>query len=509
MLRLRIFIGLIVGLIFCQALQGQLPRYKQWENIYGTAKNDIASRLHDLGDGNYAASGWVDPDNRQPDYGHWFTFAPNGDELKSGLGSVWKMSTTLSGGLIFGFDAKCQQNQEQYFTDIKLVSTNDSGDIAWSRCLGSEGNEVLINMFNLSNGHVLIFGMNSHNDLSGDYKENYGGRDVWVVMLNDSGDIIWEQNYGGSGDDMLHACSKFGDKYVMLIRSDSEDYDFLGSHAETKYGLLTIDESGVIHSKAFTYNNIVVRTYRNDFVILNDSILVMSGNIYGSSNTLPGHHNPPGDYGSDASISKINFINGEVQFAKLFGGEGYDMFERIQQKSNGNLVLGGTTRSFDGDLSGRQPEDSEVWLVEMDTAGNIIDQFFPDMGGSGGGYIDFLLNEQDEIILLSENNNKDAFPEHYGQFDHELPRDYYIFKLGYTPVGITENTISTGFTLYPNPNSTGLLHSSQKGNYILRDLQGRRIKEFYNSKSLDLSQIQSGTYIVQDQNGASQRVVLQ
>lgn len=71
--------------------------------------------------------------------------------------------------------------------------------------------------------------------------------------------------------------------------------------------------------------------------------------------------------GMDGFVMKTDTA-GNTIWAKNFGGTEDDQFFSMYQMSNGHFVLAGKTKSFVNDIS----DLSNVFLVEMDTAGNLI-----------------------------------------------------------------------------------------------------------------------------------------
>lgn len=72
-------------------------------------------------------------------------------------------------------------------------------------------------------------------------------------------------------------------------------------------------------------------------------------------------------------------------------------------------------------------------------------------------------------------------------------------------VGIEDPQGST-FTAYPNPTS-GIIHLSQPASGQVLDLSGRSLMSFSNVRSLDLSNLASGSYVVRTVDGGVMRVV--
>lgn len=62
----------------------------------------------------------------------------------------------------------------------------------------------------------------------------------------------------------------------------------------------------------------------------------------------------------------------ELDFVKTYGGSGEDDATGFLQTNDGNFVILGSTRSTDGDLTGRTGDDSDFWLLKVSPTGEKI-----------------------------------------------------------------------------------------------------------------------------------------
>ena len=69
------------------------------------------------------------------------------------------------------------------------------------------------------------------------------------------------------------------------------------------------------------------------------------------------------------------------------------------------------------------------------------------------------------------------------------------------------NVVSKEFELYPNP-SRDLVFFSRPGDYLVYDLFGREVKNLKNAPSMSVNNLQAGTYIVTNSDGASKKLIV-
>ncbi|MCW5899692.1 MAG: hypothetical protein KIT10_10515 [Flavobacteriales bacterium] len=112
--------------------------------------------------------------------------------------------------------------------DMFVVRTNSTGAILWSKMLGGTGNDGAEDVAVLPDGTIRVVGWTNSNDH--DVSGNHGSRDVWIVDLDDGGQMLWSQSFGGSLFDEGWAMdvSPTG-ATVIGARSTSSDGDVPGT----------------------------------------------------------------------------------------------------------------------------------------------------------------------------------------------------------------------------------------------------------------------------------------
>jgi hypothetical protein len=211
---------------------------------------------------------------------------------------------------------------------IKLSST---GNITWQKNLGGAGNEDLFSVVPTSDGNYLIAGSTSSSD--GDVSSIHGGRDGWVMKLTSTGNIIWQKTIGGTADDHLSSIKPTSDgNYIVVGSTSSTDGDVTGNHGS-----------------------------------------------------------------SDGLVIKIDGM-GNIIWKKLIGGSGLDGFGSVLINSQNELIVAGATQSNDGDVTGLKGGE-DCWIVKLDAAGTIIDKKV--LGGSETDFFsDIIATPASEYIAV-------------------------------------------------------------------------------------------------------------
>jgi len=74
-------------------------------------------------------------------------------------------------------------------------------------------------------------------------------------------------------------------------------------------------------------------------------------------------------------------LTGEVEWQKTFGGTGDDIARGIIETTDGGYAVIGYTNSIDGDITDKQLQENDFWVLKLDTDGKI--QWQKTYGGSG------------------------------------------------------------------------------------------------------------------------------
>ena len=97
-----------------------------------------------------------------------------------------------------------------------MVKLSGSGNIQWQNTIGGNGYDDLESVIQSSDGGYLL-GSFSDSGISGDKSEaSQGGYDYWVVKLDGFGNLKWQNTIGGSSDDNLYSIIRTFDGGYLL-----------------------------------------------------------------------------------------------------------------------------------------------------------------------------------------------------------------------------------------------------------------------------------------------------
>ena len=127
--------------------------------------------------------------------------------------------------------------------DFWIVKISESGTLLWEKSFGGSQIDEAYAMCDSGDGNYLIIGDTRSND--GDISTNNGAADLWLIKISPEGDLIWEQNYGGTSFDVGRSISKTQDGSFMILGSSrSSDGDLTKNNGQNDAWLLKINDKG-------------------------------------------------------------------------------------------------------------------------------------------------------------------------------------------------------------------------------------------------------------------------
>lgn len=420
-----------------------------------------------------------------------------------------------------------------------LCKLDTTGYMYWSQCYGSSQFSSGLSLATAKDG-VLLIGSVTGNDM--DVTSSKGQNDIWAVKVDDNGTIIKDINYGGSGFDRAYAgVSDVDGGYVFCGTAFSTDGDI---DINKKKGggsgwVVKVDTSGSIAWQNFVNDSTGI-PYIYGIEQTNDSGVVLvgtsGGDVFASKFDKVGAQQWIVKYGGDSTQEYLydicdagdggymavgfskssngdldtNYGEEDVWLIKLddkgglvwqrnYGGTKVDIAYKVIQCLEGGFLILGETQSNDIDVSGNHNAhgSSDIWVVKVDDTGVI--EWQKCLGGtnaeSGRDVIqmqsgNFLICGQAESWTGDLNQNHGSY-------------DAWVLKLSNPYIVSTKSVLNNNsFSAYPNPANDRLIVSVDRpvnGELQLLDIQGKVIKSIALSKQakqyhVDVQDVPAGNY---------------
>lgn len=125
--------------------------------------------------------------------------------------------------------------------DCWVVRYDSLGHVIWTKSYGGTGVEMAQDVVQTADGnYVIIAKMNSAAD--GDISEHFGGEDIWLIKIDDSGTILWKKTFGSILNESPNRIKQTSDGGFIITGGGPAGSNH-GASADMY--VLKIDENGV------------------------------------------------------------------------------------------------------------------------------------------------------------------------------------------------------------------------------------------------------------------------
>ena len=340
------------------------------------------------------------------------------EQTYGGSSNEWLSYTipTTDGGYLIGGDTRSNdgdiQSGNHGGSDFWVVKINSTGTLEWEQTYGGSGFEISSYTIPTSDGGYLLGGGTDSND--GDIQSgNHGGSDFWVVKINSSGTIEWEQTYGGSDWDAISSITPTTDGgYLLCGRTMSNDGDIQsGNHGEMDCWVVKINGTGTIEWEQ-TYGGSDWDAISSTTPTTDGGYLLGGRTRSNDGDIQSGNH---GDF--DFWVVKINSI-GTIEWEQTYGGSDWDEEYSTIPTPDGGYLLGGYTESNDGDIQSGNHGYIECWVVKINGSGTI--EWEQTYGGSGADWLSYTMPVSNGGYLFvgrTDSNDGDIQSGNQGGYD--------------------------------------------------------------------------------------------
>lgn len=281
-------------------------------------------------------------------------------------------------------------------SDIWALRIDASGSLIWKKNFGGSDEDYSSKIAELPNGEIVLSGHSSSFD--GDMMLNYGDFDLSLFKLSASGEIVWEQNYGGlQAEVAVDLLIQGNDRIILAGNTQSLSYDISKNAGFSDAWVIEVDASngGILWEE----------THGSEYGDYASALLIDASNqLY-----LMGTTNAPVFQGKltsgsrDSWLARVNTSN-SIDHLALFGGNGFESVSDFQVESDGSILLIGSSNSTDNLFSDNNG-NSDGWIMKAELndlyGGNSIEAVSAHPNPTSGTVYLNNLTDADEVVVYN------------------------------------------------------------------------------------------------------------
>ena len=331
--------------------------------------------------------------------------------------SLWDEARSVVQSLDGDYYVLGRKYSEETQDDIVLLKINQTGEIIWEQQFGGELTDEPSKIIETMDGNLIILSTYSSSDINGD--PTIGQSDYNVLKISKEGDLIWQKNYGGSSSDVANS----------IIENDLGELLLVG------------------------------RTFSNDFD---------AGTINGIS---------------DFGVIKLT-KDGDLVWKETYGGADVDNPYDVIFTTNQTYVIAGVTRTPDIGIDNYGTHDG--WLVEINEQGDIINTASFDGPDS----------DQIQSVLESDNG---SFVVCGTKAINNGVRDFWLAEIKFT-TSVKNSILQNKIQVYPNP-TEGLINIIAVDYEIMEmtivNILGEKIRHYPQPQNrININELNNGVYFL-------------
>ena len=218
------------------------------------------------------------------------------------------------------------------FIDGYVVKIDEYGIVEWQNNFGGTGYEVFKQIYPTNDGGYIAAGFSN--------SDGFGSYDIWVVKMDSSGNLEWEQRIGDANSNRMHYFSPTNDgNYILTGETEnaSEEMELFAMKIDTSANVL--------------WEHIYPATVQGEGKYIeevSDGGFIIGGT---DSNSLSG------PWQTDGWIIKID-ENGNFQYDYFVHSSANDGINVVRQVSNDTFIAAGGNMSYGSGMN-------DAWIIKL------------------------------------------------------------------------------------------------------------------------------------------------
>jgi hypothetical protein len=246
--------------------------------------------------------------------------------------------------------------------DYWIVKLDEKGEVKWQKTFGGKYIDILESIEQTKDGGYIVGGYSNSPSSQTKMNENYGEGDYWILKLDKDGEIEWQQTLGGDGDDHLYAVKQTADGGYVIGGNSSSGATGKKSKSNknhTDIWLIKLDEKGeIVWQETYNTGNVDVLT---SLVENKDGSMLLGG--YAQSEVM-GLTKADSQQINDYVAIKID-VKGEEIWKEAVGSAGDDILRKLVETRDGGYLLAGTSNGKISRDRNSGKGGNDFWIVKL------------------------------------------------------------------------------------------------------------------------------------------------
>ncbi len=308
--------------------------------------------------------------------------------------------------------------------DFLIYKLDSGGTVQFEVVLGGNRDEYLCSVFQTTDGGYICGGTSYSHPSVSKTSAAFGETDYWLVKLDSAGNIMWQATYGGDSYDRLTSVTQTDDDGGYILAgyslSGKTGNRTIKNKNHVGYDLWIVkitNEGNVIWQNSFTG---LSRESDPEVITTQDG-----GYMIGSTTSVQGDAKSVKK--KNFRLLKLD-PQGKLHWEKTYGGSANDLFKCIRQCSDGGFVIGGDSDSkISGNKSQRTLGGYDYWIVKTDSIGKM--EWDVTIGGVNNDNISDIQQISDNEFIVGGTTSTDGFGSTLVKVENRRKEEYHLVKL--------------------------------------------------------------------------------
>ncbi|MFH1321201.1 MAG: caspase family protein [Bacteroidota bacterium] len=250
------------------------------------------------------------------------------------------ITNSADGGFVV---AGSTYSEEFQTSDILVLKFDIRGNLVWEKTFGEKGDEKAFSIITIPGGEYMVAGYTN--------SKGSGNKDMWVMKLDDDGNLIWDKTFGGNYEEEAYSITHApGKGYAVAGYNKS-----IGARNGLMW-IVKLDNDGNKEWES-SYGGDIGGGIPTDVAM---SVTPTPGGGY----AVAGYTRSLGAGSYDFLVLKLD-KDGKIIWNKTFGGTKTDQARTILATPDGEYIITGFTDS-------KGEGNKDIWVLKLNGLGEII-----------------------------------------------------------------------------------------------------------------------------------------